>query len=364
MSPLPNNECILIVDDEPANLKLLDRMLGGQGYQNLVLVEDPREVVDRYRTVRPDLILLDINMPHLDGYQVMEQLKALNDPLLPPIVILTAQHGKDYLLRALAAGARDFIGKPFDRNELLMRVRNLLDAQLAHRLVYDQKTVLEDMVRARTDELHRTRLQVVQRLGMAAEYRDEETGNHILRMSHSCALLARAAGWSESGCDLILNASPMHDIGKIGIPDAIMLKPGKFEPHEWEIMKTHAAIGGKLLEGDDSTLMRMAREIAITHHEKWDGSGYPNGLVGEAIPQSGRIAALADVFDALTSVRPYKKAWTVEAAVGYIEENSGKHFDPNLVEVFLRELPGIEAICERFAEPDDGRDQAGRARPS
>ena len=364
MSPLPNNECILIVDDEPANLKLLDRMLGGQGYQNLVLVEDPREVVDRYRTVRPDLILLDINMPHLDGYQVMEQLKALNDPLLPPIVILTAQHGKDYLLRALAAGARDFIGKPFDRNELLMRVRNLLDAQLAHRLVYDQKTVLEDMVRARTDELHRTRLQVVQRLGMAAEYRDEETGNHILRMSHSCALLARAAGWSESGCDLILNASPMHDIGKIGIPDAIMLKPGKFEPHEWEIMKTHAAIGGKLLEGDDSTLMRMAREIAITHHEKWDGSGYPNGLVGEEIPQSGRIAALADVFDALTSVRPYKKAWTVEAAVGYIEENSGKHFDPNLVEVFLRELPGIEAICERFAEPDDGRDQAGRARPS
>jgi len=364
MSPLPNNECILIVDDEPANLKLLDRMLGGQGYQNLVLVEDPREVVDRYRTVRPDLILLDINMPHLDGYQVMEQLKALNDPLLPPIVILTAQHGKDYLLRALAVGARDFIGKPFDRNELLMRVRNLLDAQLAHRLVYDQKTMLEDMVRARTDELHRTRLQVVQRLGMAAEYRDEETGNHILRMSHSCALLARGAGWSESGCDLILNASPMHDIGKIGIPDAIMLKPGKFEPHEWEIMKTHAAIGGKLLEGDDSTLMRMAREIAITHHEKWDGSGYPNGLVGEAIPQSGRIAALADVFDALTSVRPYKKAWTVEAAVGYIEENSGKHFDPNLVEVFLRELPSIEVIRERFAEPDDGRDQAGRAQPS
>jgi putative two-component system response regulator len=353
MSPSPNNECILIVDDEPANLRLLDKMLHGQGYQNLVLVEDPREVLDRYREMRPALILLDINMPHLDGYQVMEQLKALNDPLLPPIVILTAQHGKDYLLRALAVGARDFIGKPFDRNELLMRVRNLLDAHLAHRMVHNQKTVLEDMVRARTEELHRTRLQVVQRLGMAAEYRDEETGNHILRMSHTCALLARAIGWSEAGCDLILNASPMHDIGKIGIPDAIMLKPGKFEPHEWEIMKTHAAIGGKLLEGDDSTLMRMAREIALTHHEKWDGSGYPNGLTGEAIPQAGRIAALADVFDALTSVRPYKKAWTVEAAVGYIQESSGKHFDPNLVEVFLCELPGIEAIRERFAEPGD-----------
>ncbi|MBU1224227.1 MAG: response regulator [Gammaproteobacteria bacterium] len=353
MSPSPNSECILIVDDEPANLRLLDKMLHGQGYQNLVMVEDPREVLDRYREMRPALILLDINMPHLDGYQVMEQLKALNDPLLPPIVILTAQHGKDYLLRALAAGARDFIGKPFDRNELLMRVRNLLDAHLAHRMVHNQKTVLEDMVRARTEELRRTRLQVVQRLGMAAEYRDEETGNHILRMSHTCALLARAIGWSEAGCDLILNASPMHDIGKIGIPDAIMLKPGKFEPHEWEIMKTHAAIGGKLLEGDDSALMRMAREIAFTHHEKWDGSGYPNGLAGEAIPQAGRIAALADVFDALTSVRPYKQAWTVEAAVECITENSGKHFDPGLVEVFLRELPGIEEIRERFAEPGE-----------
>lgn len=350
----PINDCIFIVDDEPSNLKLLDRMLHGQGYQNLVLLEDPREVLDRYREMRPALILLDINMPHLNGYQVMEQLKALNDPLLPPIVILTAQHGKEHLLRALAAGARDFIGKPFDRNELLMRVRNLLDAQRAHRLLHDQKTVLEDMVRARTEELRRTRLQVVQRLGMAAEYRDEETGNHILRMSHTCALLARAVGWSEAACDLILNASPMHDIGKIGIPDAIMLKPGRFEPHEWEIMKTHAAIGGRLLEGDDSALMHMAREIALTHHEKWDGSGYPGGWAGEAIPQSGRIAALADVFDALTSVRPYKKAWTIEAAVEYIEENSGKHFDPELVALFPRELPGIVAIRERFAEPAMG----------
>jgi putative two-component system response regulator len=349
-----NLERILIVDDEPSNLKLLDKMLRGQGYQGLVLVDDPREVIGLYRAARPALILLDINMPYLDGYQVMEQLKALNDPLLPPIVILTAQHGKDYLLRALAAGARDFVTKPFDRNELLMRVRNLLDAQLAHRLVHDQKAVLEEMVRARTEELRRTRLEVVQRLGMAAEYRDEETGSHILRMSHSCALLARAVGWSESDCELILNASPMHDIGKIGIPDAILLKPGKFEPHEWEIMKTHAAIGGKLLGGDDSDLMRMAREIALTHHEKWDGSGYPNGLAGEAIPEAGRIAALADVFDALTSERPYKQAWTVAAAVDLIKENSGKHFSPVLVEVFLQELPGILQIRERFAEEKHG----------
>ncbi len=344
------NQRILIVDDEPANLKLLDKTLRSQGYQDLVLLSDPREVVGSYLTTRPDLILLDINMPHLDGYQVMEQLKALNDPLLPPIVILTAQGGRDNLLRALAAGARDFITKPFDLNELLMRVRNLLDAHMAHRLMHDQKNVLEEMVQARTEELRRTRLQIVQRLGMAAEYRDEETGNHILRMSHISALLAKAAGWDEAACELMLNASPMHDIGKIGIPDAILLKPGKFEPHEWEIMKTHASIGGKLLEGDDSDLMKMAREIALTHHEKWDGSGYPFGLAGEAIPQCGRIAALADVYDALTSVRPYKKAWTVEDAVKLIVENSGKQFDPQLVELFLRELPGIIEISLRFRE--------------
>ncbi|MFN3545397.1 MAG: HD-GYP domain-containing protein [Thiobacillus sp.] len=345
------NEGILIIDDEPANLKLLERMLNLQGYNKLRLVQDPREAEAAYQAMRPSLILLDIKMPHLDGYQVIGHLRGLNDPLLPPIVILTAQYDREHLLKALEAGARDMIAKPFDRNELLMRVRNLLDAQLAHRMTYDQKAVLEEMVRVRTEEIHRTRLQIVQRLGMAAEYRDEETGNHILRMSHTCALLARAVGWSEADCDLILNASPMHDIGKIGIPDAILLKPGKFEPHEWAIMKTHATIGGKLLEGDESDLLRMAREIALTHHEKWDGSGYPNGLAGEAIPIAGRIAALADVFDALTSARPYKTAWSVDAALDYLREQSGRHFDPALVSVFLRELPGILAIRERFAEP-------------
>ena len=341
---------ILLVDDEPANLKLLDKMLSSQGYQNLVAVQDPRETVARYQEARTDLILLDINMPHLDGFQVMAQLQALGDPLQPPVLVLTAQHGKDFLLRALAGGARDFVAKPFDRNELLMRVRNLLEAQLAHRFMHDQATVLHELVRLRTDELYRTRLQVVRRLGMAAEYRDEETGNHILRMSHTCALLARALGWSEADCELILNASPMHDIGKIGIPDAILLKPGKFTPEEWEVMQTHATIGARLLEGDNSSLMRMARAIALTHHEKWDGSGYPQGLAGEAIPMAGRIAALADVFDALTSQRPYKPAWTVEAAVDLIRQNRGRHFDPALVDVFLAELPGILAIRQRYAE--------------
>lgn len=345
---------IFVVDDEASNLKLLDRMLRGQGYEDLVLIAGSRDVLVQYHLRRPDLILLDINMPHLDGYDIMQKLTELRDPLCPPVVMMTAQHTKDYLLRALAGGARDFVSKPFDRNELLMRVRNLLDAHLAHRMLHDYKGVLEQLVKDRTEALHHTRLQVVQRLGMAAEYRDEETGNHILRMSHICALLAKSIGWNDEECDLILNASPMHDIGKIGIPDAILLKPGRFEPHEWDVMKTHATIGAKLLEGDDSDLICMARDIALTHHEKWDGSGYPNGLSGDAIPMAGRIAALADVFDALTSVRPYKEAWAVEDAVAFIEDHSGKHFDPALVRAFFSELHRIVSIRNQFAEPEVG----------
>lgn len=348
-----HQEQILVVDDEPSNLKLLDYMLRGAGYTRVELLRDPREVLTRYQAGRPDVILLDLNMPHLDGFQVLAQLKALNDPLGPPVLILTAQHGREDLIRALEAGARDYVTKPFDRSELLMRVRNLLDAQRAHRLLHDQKSMLEEMVHARTEELESTRKQIVQRLGRASEYRDEETGNHILRMSHSCAVLARACDWDEAACELILLASPMHDLGKIGIPDAILLKPGRLDPEEWAVMQTHAEIGARLLEGDDSELLQMAHTIALTHHERWDGSGYPNGLAGEAIPQAGRIAALADVFDALTSERPYKKAWTVDEALELICANRGVHFDPALVDIFLEQLPAILEIREHFAEPSD-----------
>ena len=343
---------ILIVDDEAVNLKLLERMLGAQGYRNLVLLEDPRRILETYRQAPVDLILLDLNMPGLDGFTVMEQLRALEDPLLPPIVVLTAQAGREPLLRALHGGARDFLTKPFDRPELLVRVRNLLEVHLAHRMIHDRKHMLEEMVLARTAELRDTRLQVVQRLGRAAEYRDNETGNHILRMSHSAVLLARQLGYHEGQCELLLHASPMHDIGKIGIPDHILLKPGKLTAEEWEIMKTHTTIGASILEGDDSDLLRCASEIALSHHEKWDGSGYPRGLAGEAIPLSGRIVALADVFDALTSERPYKKPWPVEEAVAYIREQSGRHFEPRVVEHFLACLPEILAIGARYAEPE------------
>lgn len=349
----PEAASILIVDDEPANLKLLDKMLGSQGYANLVLVQDPRQVLEHYSKRRPDLILLDINMPHMDGFAVLAALRDLNDPLMPPVVVLTAQNGRDILLRALNSGARDFIGKPFDRLELLARVRNLLDAHMAHRMVHEQKNVLDELVRQRTDELRQTRLSVVRRLGRAAEYRDNETGYHILRMSQISELLARNLDWSDADCELMLHASPMHDIGKIGIPDEILLKPGKLDPPQWEIMKTHAAIGAELLDGDDSDLLTMARIIALTHHEKWDGSGYPGGLAGEAIPQAGRIVAVADVFDALTSSRPYKKPWPVAEAVNYIRDNAGSHFDPVVVAQFEASLEDVYAIRDRYCDAED-----------
>lgn len=344
---------ILIVDDEPVNLKLLDKMLRTEGYTNLVSLTDPRKVLEAYSAAPTDLILLDINMPFLNGYEVMAQLKALGDPLLPPILVLTAQSGKEFLMRALSEGARDFLSKPFNRYELLARVRNLLDAHRALRLTFDQNGFLEELVRKRTAEVVQSRFEIVQRLGRASEYRDNETGRHILRMSHSAALLAKQIGWSEERCDLMLHASPMHDLGKIGISDTILLKPARLTPEERAIMETHTTIGADILSGSNNELLETARLIAMTHHEKWDGSGYPGKLVGEAIPMEGRIAAIADVFDALTSVRPYKKAWSVEEAVEDMRQNSGTHFDPKLVADFLAVLPGVLEIQHKFSESPD-----------
>jgi putative two-component system response regulator len=348
----PKAARILVVDDEQANLKLLGLMLRTEGYSSVELQADPREVVPRYRDARPDLILLDINMPHLDGYQVMEALAALADPLLPPIVVLTAQSGEDFLLRALQSGASDFLSKPFNRRELLARVNNTLLAHLARRMLHDQKATLEALVARRTAELRRSRLDIVHRLGRASEYRDNETGQHIVRMSQASALLARRAGWTEADCELLLNAAPMHDVGKIGIPDAILLKPGPLTPDERTVMKTHTTIGASILDGSDSDLLEMAREIALAHHEKWDGSGYPGGLAGESIPEAARIVAIADVFDALTSDRPYKRAWSVADASAFLAEGAGTHFDPRLVALFLQLLPEMTDIRARHAGPD------------
>lgn len=342
---------ILVVDDESANLKLLRLMLQYAGYRRISLLDDPRAVAALCQAEPPDLILLDINMPHMDGFEVMAQVKALDLPLACPIVVLTAQCGQDLLLRALQQGANDFLNKPFNRQELLARVHNLLTAQLVRQRLHQNQADLAQAVDQQTREVQRLQVDVVRRLAHASELRDNETGAHVLRMSHTSALLAKQLGWNDSACALLLDASPMHDVGKIGIPDGILLKPGPLTPDERTIMQTHTTVGAALLGGSDEPLLSMARDIALCHHEKWDGSGYPSGLMGTAIPEAARIVAIADVFDALTSERPYKQAWPVSDAVQFMRGQAGKHFDPAILNHFLEVIPQVQAIRLRHAEP-------------
>ncbi|SFD12112.1 HD domain-containing phosphohydrolase [Pseudoalteromonas denitrificans] len=348
----PKKASILIVDDEYANVRVLEKLLTNQGYINVISTQDPTQTVSLYQEYKSDLILLDLNMPTLDGYGVMEQLNQVTDNNLPAILILTAQHEQNFRQKALDNGARDYVTKPFDACELLSRVRNLLAVQVAQKFMRSQNEILEYKVKERTQELIATRLQIVHHLGRAAEYRDNETGLHIIRMSKIAVVLAQAYGLNEQECDLLLNAAPMHDIGKIGIPDRILLKQGKLNDEEWPIMQTHAQIGADVLGDDDSQLIVMAQQIAISHHEKWDGTGYPKGLKGDEIPLMGRICALADVFDALSSKRPYKEAWPLDKSLSLIKQESGKHFEPKLVALFLQNLDEILEIRQKFSEPE------------
>lgn len=344
------NAKILIVDDEVDNINVLERMLKIEGYTNLQSTTDSRNVRKIYQDFLADLILLDLSMPHMDGFEVMGLLKEINKGAHLPVLVLTALQDDDTLLKALDSGAQDFIKKPFDLPEVLARIRNMLEVRLLHEELKKQNEILEEKVSARTKELNETRLEVIRRLTMAAEHRDNETGQHIIRQSKMCALLGKAIDMNEHQCDLLLNASPMHDIGKIGIPDRVLLKPGKLDPEEWEIMKTHTIIGADLLTGHSSELMEMARIIALTHHEKWNGTGYSEGLKGEEIPLVGRICAVCDVFDALTSDRPYKKAWSIEDSLSEIYKSSGKDFDPKLVEAFKKIQNDIVRIIKEHAD--------------
>ena len=343
---------IVVLDDEPANVSLLVQLLRESGHTNVHGLNDPRQLMELLDQHAIDLLLLDLKMPHLDGYQIIEQVQSLEYP--PCVLVLTAHVDRDSRLRALKLGARDFVPKPFDAEELLTRVRNLVEMRRSQASLRQQNKTLETHVRERTQEIHDTRLEIIRRLGRAAEFRDNETGLHIIRMSKISQIVGRAAGMSVPEAELLLNASPMHDIGKIGIPDRILLKPGKLDADEWRIMQTHARIGAELLDGHDAPLLAMARDIALTHHEKWDGSGYPNGRRAEEIPLVGRIVALADVFDALTSTRPYKAAWPVEQALDHIRAQRGVHFDPYLTDAFMDCLNEIRAVCLQFAEPGAG----------
>lgn len=342
---------ILIVDDVESNIDLLTSLLKNQ--YTFYSSNSGKGVLEQVKSSPVDLILLDIMMPEIDGYRVCRHLKEDESTRDIPIIFLTALSESEDKTRGFRLGAVDYITKPFDIEEVKARIETHLNLKLAREELQNQRAILEEKVKERTKELYDTRLEIVYRLGRAAEYRDNETGMHIKRMSQYCVKLGRAAGLGDEQCDLLLHASPMHDVGKIGIPDRILLKNGGLDKDEWKIMKTHTTIGGEILSGHNSIQLRMAETIALTHHERWDGSGYPKGLKGEKIPIEGRIACLCDVFDALVSWRPYKEAWPVEDAVAEIKRGADTQFDPMLVEKFLSIVDELVDVKKEFPDPGD-----------
>lgn len=336
---------VLIVDDTPEDITILSSILR-EAYRVVVATSGERALQLAKASPQPDLILLDIVMPQMTGYEVCRYLKDELSTRHIPVVFVTAMNDTEAEARGLEAGAADYITKPF--NPPIVKAR--LKTQMA---LYDQNRHLEEMVHRRTEELHASRLEIIQRLSRAAEYKDNETGLHIYRISHYARLLAVASNLNPAQVDLIYTAAPMHDVGKIGIPDKILLKSGRLDPDERAIMQQHTIIGAEIIGRHEADLLRLARTIALTHHEKWDGSGYPAGLRGEAIPIEGRILAVVDVFDALTNRRPYKPAWPLDEALRAVEQGSGEAFDPSLVAAFLRVRPALEAIYYEYGE--DGK---------
>lgn len=333
---------ILIVDDLVENTVLLKRILNRAGYPNVKTTSDPLKATDLFRSFHPDLVLLDLHMPNKDGIAVLNELTDIagNDVYLP-VLMLTGDLGQEAMERALSAGAREFVTKPFDRTEILLRIRNLLETRSLYVQLANQNSVLEDRVRERTAELKSSQLAILDLLSRAAEYRDDETASHTKRVGILSATLAKSLGAAGDHVELIRQAAPLHDIGKIGIPDQILLKAGPLSDDERTMMKKHTLIGNAILQNDESDLMKLAASIALHHHERWDGTGYPNGLAGEAIPAEARMVAISDVFDALTHNRPYRSAWRVDDALAELKRNRGAHFDPEMLDVFLTEVGGL-----------------------
>jgi putative two-component system response regulator len=319
---------ILIVDDEKANIRFLEIILQQAGYTNVHSTTDALQSHTLFCSIQPDIVLLDLAMPHMDGFEVMRQLhpEMLNNPV--PILVLTADGSSSTKHKALKQGAMDFLTKPLDEIEVLLRINNLLETRF-------HGVLLEARVQERTRELENAQLETLQRLALAAEYRDDDTGLHTRRVGTTAGRIAGVLGLPPAQVDLITRAAPLHDVGKIGITDAILLKPGKLTDEEFATMKQHTTIGARMLSGSTSPWLKLAEEIALTHHERWDGRGYPQKLSGEDIPLVGRIVAVADVFDALTHERPYKKAWPVDAATAEIQAQSGSQFDKHVVTAFL-----------------------------
>lgn len=326
---------VMIVDDEVANVQLLKRMLGFAGCTDCPATTDSREALDLCKTTRPDVILLDLNMPHLSGIDLLG-LFAEHSPcrISMPILVLTADGTRETRHAALQAGASDFLTKPFDALELVLRLGNHLQSRDLFLKVVENNELLESRVKERTHDLEEAQGEIIDRLAVATEMRDDETGDHVERVATMTAQIAEALGMSLSEIDLLRRSVRLHDVGKIAVPDSILRKPGRLTPEEYAVIREHTTTGGRILQGSRFPVLISAEEIARFHHERWDGGGYPTGLKEEEIPLSARIAAVADVFDALTHSRPYKEAWCVEAAVQEIRRQAGAQFDPRVVEAF------------------------------
>lgn len=352
---------IMVVDDTPINLKVIRAYLAEEGYGTIEIVEDSRQAVSALMRLQPDVLLLDLMMPYVSGLDILKTIRPIPQFRRLPVIVITATEERETKMKSLELGATDFLGKPVDPQDLILRVRNALE------LKYYQD-FLEEKVLERTSELARSRKEVIRCLARAAEYRDNETGNHVIRVGRYAALVADGLGFDRHTCHMIELASTLHDMGKVGIPDAILTKPGSLTEDERTQMKehcefgaeictpseaaargplsTHVVVGAMMLSGSGSPLLQMASRIALTHHERWDGKGYPRGLAGEGIPIEGRITAVADVFDALSSRRPYKPAIPLDKCLRTIEEGAAKHFDPQVVKIFLERKADVIAIYE------------------
>ena len=347
--------CILIIDDEPSNIRVLKRVLAVAGYRRVTGITNPRDAIARFAEIEPDLLLLDLHMPEIDGVAVMKRLRArIPASEYFPILMLTGDGSPQACQRALAMGASDFVAKPFDMHEVLIRIKNLLATRSLHRQVAEHTHELERKVRERTAELDTAQLDTIARLALAAEFRDDETGRHTQRVGALSELLARAMGWSDAEATLLGLAAPLHDVGKIGIPDAILCKAAVLTVRERKTMERHTAIGARILSGGRSSFIQLAERVALSHHERWDGQGYPDRRSGTSIPPAARIVAVADFFDATVHDRVYRKAWPMDQVFAAIAAMSGSAFDPAVAELCSRpEVQASMVVNSRALAPVD-----------
>jgi putative two-component system response regulator len=323
---------IIVLDDEEANVRLVTRMLERAGFNSITGLTDPTALHALVVKSPPDLVITDWHMPELDGFAVLDILSPLINQERLPVLVVTGDLTRDATQAALARGAKDFVTKPFDAVEVLLRVRNLLESRMLFQDLRKQNRTLLESATGRSRELESTRIEMIERLALAAEYRDEETSDHNQRVGLLSSQLAERIGWTSEDAGLLRRAAALHDIGKIGIPDALLRKPGGLSGGEQRVMRTHTTIGARILGGSQTPLLLLAETVALTHHERWDGSGYPRGIIGHEIPVAGRIVAVADTFDAMTNDRPYRPARPVAAALAELRDHAGRHYEPRLID--------------------------------